>query len=95
MCRRWRCLWKFPCPDWNSPSRRWIAPLLSRLASETLGTSLNLAEAREKLPNLITSAAKIIPIQSDQPLWNAPLGMALFVMLILAEWIIRKVHGML
>ncbi len=69
--------------------------LLTRLASETLGQTVNLNEAADKLPAMIPSAAKIIPIQTDQPLWNAPLAMLLFVMLIAAEWIIRKAFGML
>jgi hypothetical protein len=44
---------------------------------------------------MIPSAAKVIPVQSDQPLWDAPLAMILFVGLIAAEWIIRKMYGML
>jgi hypothetical protein len=44
---------------------------------------------------LIPSAAKVIPIESSQPLWDAPLAMILFVFLITAEWVLRKVYGML
>jgi hypothetical protein len=69
--------------------------LLSRLASETLGQTVEFAEARQKLPMLITSAAKVIPVETSQPLWDAPLAMALFVLLITCEWVVRKMYGML
>jgi uncharacterized membrane protein len=68
---------------------------LSRLAQETMGTTVELSKARMELPALIPSAAKVIPIESSQPLWDAPLAMILFVFLITAEWVLRKVYGML
>ncbi len=68
---------------------------LSRLASETMGQVVEIDQATEKLPQLIPSAAKIIPIDINRPLWDAPLGMILFVFLITAEWVLRKVYGML
>jgi hypothetical protein len=68
---------------------------LARIASETRGQVLELAKANELLPRLIPSAAKVIPIESSQPLWDAPLAMVLFVFLITAEWLLRKVYGML
>lgn len=43
----------------------------------------------------IPSAAKIIPNDTNEPLWNAPLAMAIFVLLITLEWVLRKVYGML
>ena len=75
--------------------------LLSRLASETNAMLpqetapklIELASAREDLPK-IPSAARSIPLFSDMPLWNAPLAMALFVLLITFEWIFRKLFGM-
>jgi uncharacterized membrane protein len=69
--------------------------LLTRLASETLGQPVAFTEARAKLPPMIASAAKVIPIQTSQPLWDAPLAMWIFVLLITAEWVLRKVFGML
>lgn len=69
--------------------------MLSQLASETMGQTVELSQARAKLPAIITSVAKVIPVEAGQPLWNAPLAMALFVMLITAEWILRKMYGML
>lgn len=68
---------------------------LARLAQETLGRQVELAKAGAELPGLIPSAAKTIPIETSQPLWDAPLGMILFVLLITAEWLLRKVYGML
>jgi hypothetical protein len=43
---------------------------------------------------MIPSAAKVIPIQSSEPLWDAPLAMWIFVLLITSEWVLRKVFGM-
>ncbi len=68
--------------------------LLTRLASETLGQVVPLADARDTLPGLIPSAAKIIPITASQRLWDAPLALALFALLITTEWIVRKMYGM-
>ena len=69
--------------------------MLTRLAAETLGQSVAFTEARTRLPEVIQSAAKVIPIQSSEPLWDAPLAMWIFVLLITAEWVLRKVFGML
>jgi uncharacterized membrane protein len=66
---------------------------LARLASETLGQNLTLAQASEVLPT-IPSAAKVIPVDVAEPLWDAPLVLLLFVSLITAEWITRKTVGM-
>lgn len=43
----------------------------------------------------IPSAAMIVPVYANQPLWNAPLAMAIFVLLITLEWVLRKMYGML
>ena len=67
---------------------------LSRLAAETLGQSIDLADAQVKLPQMIPSAAKIIPIETSRPLWDAPLALAFFVLMITVEWIVRKMFGM-
>jgi hypothetical protein len=76
--------------------------LLSRLASETNALLpgqaepklIEMATARADLPK-IPSAARSIPLFSDMPLWDAPLAMAAFVLLITTEWVLRKVFGML
>jgi len=69
--------------------------LLSRLASETLGQTVEFSQAASKLPTLLPSVAKIIPVESAQPLWDAPLALAIFAVLITAEWVTRKMAGML
>lgn len=69
--------------------------LLSRLASETMGQSVTIDQSRTVLPAAITSMAQIIPIDTEEPLWDAPLALGLFVLLITLEWVLRKVYGML
>ncbi|HEV2296421.1 MAG TPA: hypothetical protein VGR35_21435 [Tepidisphaeraceae bacterium] len=68
--------------------------LLTRLASETLGQTVSLEQARTTLRTLIPSAAKVIPIETSEPLWDAPLALVLFVLLITVEWVMRKMYGM-
>jgi uncharacterized membrane protein len=67
---------------------------LNRLATETMGQAVDLADAAQKLPTLIQSAAKVIPIETSQRLWDAPLVLILFVFLITTEWVMRKIYGM-
>ncbi len=66
---------------------------LSRLASETLGKDVPFADIDTQLP-LIPSAAKVLPDITGQPLWAAPLTLALFVLVIGTEWVVRKLYGM-
>jgi hypothetical protein len=67
---------------------------LTRLSAETLGQTVDLADAASKLPQLIRSAAKVIPVETSRPLWDAPLALTIFTLLITAEWIVRKMFGM-
>jgi uncharacterized membrane protein len=69
--------------------------LVSRVAADTLGATVAFADAREKLPQLIPSAAKVIPVTTSEPLWDAPLAMWIFVLLLSGEWVLRKAFGML
>jgi uncharacterized membrane protein len=66
---------------------------LSRLASETLGKPIDLADADAELA-AIPSAAKVLPIITGQPLWGAPITLVVFVLLITTEWVVRKLYGM-
>ena len=90
----------------NVPARELEQPqvdrtLLSRLASETNALLpgqaepklMDLASARTDLAK-IPSAAQSIPIFADNPLWDAPLALLIFVLLITAEWVLRKMFGM-
>jgi uncharacterized membrane protein len=67
---------------------------VTRIAAETGGTALSLDEARAKLPDLITSAARTVALMFSQPLWDKPAAMIIFVLLITMEWVMRKVYGM-
>ncbi|HEX8521573.1 MAG TPA: hypothetical protein VF669_04895 [Tepidisphaeraceae bacterium] len=67
---------------------------LTRLASETLGKVVDLDQASKLLPTMIQSAARVIPIETARPLWDAPLALAIFVLLITGEWVGRKMFGM-
>jgi uncharacterized membrane protein len=53
-----------------------------------------LNTARADLPKLIASAARVSLIETSEPLWDAPVAMALFVFLICVEWLLRKLYGM-
>lgn len=66
---------------------------LRRLATETGGASVGLGEAGG-LAGRVVSAAKVIPVETSKPVWDAPLAMLLFVVLITSEWVMRKVYGM-
>jgi hypothetical protein len=61
-----------------------------------LGTvaPMSLSEAAERLP-AIRSAAKIIPVDTTEPLWNAPVILIVFSGLLTIEWIVRKMLGLL
>jgi len=67
---------------------------MQRLATQTGGELVSFADAPARLPSLVPSAARVIPIETARPLWDAPLAMALFVFLITIEWIVRKMCGM-
>ena len=68
---------------------------LRAVARETGGQVVPLAEARASLPGLLPSAAREVPIVAEQALWDAPLALVLFVVLVTAEWVSRKLRGML
>jgi uncharacterized membrane protein len=86
--------------DVNVPRLELVTPqvdrtAMARLAQESGGRQVELASVSSVLPRMIPSAEKRIPIETSQPLWDAPLAMVLFVLLITTEWLLRKVYGML
>ena len=66
---------------------------LARLASETGGRLIELENAARELP-AIPSAQRLVPLLSSQPLWDAPIVLAAFILLLTAEWVTRKLLGM-
>ena len=72
-------------------------PLLNRLALETQGPAgrvLSLADAPVQLA-AIPSLERKTPNPTSNPLWNGWAPLVLFMLLITAEWVLRKVYGML
>jgi uncharacterized membrane protein len=69
-------------------------PAESRRLGRASTPIVSLATARTDLPKLITSAARVSLIETSEPLWDAPLAMALFAFLISSEWLLRKLYGM-
>ena len=70
---------------------------LTQLAAnaEAPGAVVEYAEARQKLPAMITSLARNVDVVNPRPVWDAPLALVVFVLLITLEWVLRKVFGML
>ncbi|HEX4125362.1 MAG TPA: hypothetical protein VHY37_11595, partial [Tepidisphaeraceae bacterium] len=73
--------------------------VLAELAQMTGGKEVALADARAVLPKDLPSAARVIPQPDEERVLAAPrivtIVLLLFVTLVTAEWILRKVHGML
>jgi uncharacterized membrane protein len=69
-------------------------PLLNRLAEETRGQMLTLADAPTQLA-AIPSLERVMPNPTSNPLWNGWAPLIIFVLLITGEWVLRKVYGML
>jgi uncharacterized membrane protein len=80
----------------SEPDMELRQPQVDKAFLSRLGTQppIALADAATLLPQ-IRSAAKIIPIDTTQPLWNAPIVLFIFVSLITIEWIVRKMVGLL
>lgn len=68
--------------------------LLESLSRETGGASVSYGEAKDRLASLIPSAERSVPVVADQALWDSPLAIVLFVSLITAEWVMRKLVGL-
>lgn len=68
--------------------------LLRRLALMTGGRYLLPTEVDE-LPNLVPDRRQEFRTRVEHPLWTAPLGLFLFVLLLVSEWVLRKRTGLL
>lgn len=79
----------------KSPQLELESPKLDRSLLAALGRMVELNTAGTELPGLIRSAARAIPVQLSRPIWEAPLALILFAGLITAEWVLRKLYGML
>ncbi|MGC4032740.1 MAG: hypothetical protein QM754_13615 [Tepidisphaeraceae bacterium] len=66
---------------------------LGRLASETGGRLIELSDAARKLAEIPT-AERRVPVISNQAIWNAPIALLMFVVVLTAEWVLRKWFGM-
>jgi len=69
-------------------------PLLNRLALETGGKVLSLADAPAELAKIPSLERKTVD-PTTNPLTNGWLPLIIFVLLITSEWVLRKVYGML
>jgi hypothetical protein len=79
----------------RSPQLELASPKVDRSLLSSLGRTVELATAAADLPILIHSASRTIPLLASRPIWEAPLAMVLFAGLITAEWVLRKLNGML
>lgn len=68
--------------------------LLNRLAADTGGKTLTLADAPAQLA-AIPSLERTVNQHSSSPLWHGWAALSIFVLLITAEWVLRKAYGML
>lgn len=66
---------------------------LLRLATETAGSLIEWTDVEQKLRS-IPSAQRQIPILTNQPIWDAPIAMVAFILLLTTEWVVRKIFGM-
>ncbi|MBI3099059.1 MAG: hypothetical protein HYY93_12580 [Planctomycetes bacterium] len=68
---------------------------LEMAASKTKGKFLTLGEI-DQLPKLIQQSGDLVSVESkEDDLWDSPLFYILFLLLITAEWVIRKVVRLL
>ena len=71
------------------------AELLKKIAAKTNGVALKLSEI-DKLPDVIKPAGDIIYTETkENDLWDSPWVFLAFLVLISAEWIIRKLAGLI
>ncbi len=67
---------------------------LARLASETGGAVLVVERIVEDLGSIRDRSVQI-PDDVSEPLWDSKLALAMFSLLLVSEWVLRKAFGML
>jgi uncharacterized membrane protein len=77
------------------PQSELETPETDRSMLASLGRVVDLDSAKTDLPRMIHSLAKTIPVEITRPLWDAPIALIVFALLITAEWVCRKAAGML
>jgi hypothetical protein len=80
-----------------SPERRdpeMNRDLLQRVARAGGGAYLELADLN-RLPERIPDRSERRVTRAERPLWDAPLPLALFSLLLVGEWLLRKRSGLL
>ncbi len=65
--------------------------LLRDLAAQTGGRVLETPEARAGLPELLPNRSVVSPMDIEEPIWDSPLCLGLLVLLLTAEWVVRRV----
>ncbi|MDI6733137.1 MAG: hypothetical protein QME51_07680 [Planctomycetota bacterium] len=84
----------------NYPQREYERPLpnielMKDIAHRTKGAFLKITET-DKLPNLIKPTSDIIYTETkEDDLWDTPMIFLIFLLVISAEWVIRKIIGLI
>jgi hypothetical protein len=68
--------------------------LLQRVALASGGAYLDLAEL-DRLPERIGDRSERRVTRTERPLWDTPLPLAIFSLLLVGEWTLRKRAGLL
>jgi hypothetical protein len=82
------------------PMREYEKPLpdstlLENIANRTNGTFLKLTEIN-KLPEIVKPASDVIYTETkEDDIWDTPMVFLLFLLIISAEWVIRKIIGLI
>jgi hypothetical protein len=68
--------------------------LLQRVAQVSGGRYLDLTNFN-RLPELVPDRSEVQTIRNERPLWDTPLPLSVFSLLLVGEWVLRKRAGLL